>query len=67
MNVVDPNVVAVAEQLHERSRVGYLKYHTTTTRQDLPTLDWLQHLQEELLDAAVYIERLKHDYNESST
>jgi hypothetical protein len=66
MSIVDPNVVAVAEQLHERSRVGYLKYKTTTTRQDLSTLDWLQHLQEELLDAAVYIQRLKKDFTNES-
>jgi len=66
MSIVDPNVVAVAEQLHERSRVGYFKYNTNTTRQDLSTLDWLQHLQEELLDAAVYIQRLKKEFpNES--
>ncbi len=59
MSIVDPNVVAVVEQLHERSRVGYLKYNTNTTRQDLSTLDWLQHLQEELMDACIYIETLK--------
>ena len=63
MNTVDPNVIAVSEQLHERARVGYLKYKTNTTRQDLSTLDWLQHLQEELLDAAVYIQRLKKEIN----
>jgi len=62
MSIVDPNVIAVAEQLHERSRVGYLKYKTTTTRQDLSTLDWLQHLQEELMDSCVYIERLKKEF-----
>lgn len=66
MSIVDPNVLAVAEQLHERSRVGYLKYKTNTTRQDLSTLDWLQHLQEELLDASVYIERLKRNFKDES-
>lgn len=65
-SVVDPNVLAVAEQLHERSRVGYLKYGTTTARQDLNKLDWLQHLQEELLDAAVYIERIKKELRNES-
>jgi hypothetical protein len=28
------------------------------TRDDLSTLDWLKHLQEELQDATLYIERL---------
>ena len=65
-SVVDPNVIAVVEQLHERSRVGYLKYKTTTNRDDLSTLDWLQHLQEELLDASVYIERLKRNFKNES-
>lgn len=59
MSIVDPNVIAVAEQLHERSRVGYLKYKTTTTRQDLSALDWIQHAQEEAMDLAVYLEVLK--------
>tara|TARA_Y100000361_G_C11147064_1_gene338686 strand:- start:760 stop:894 length:135 start_codon:yes stop_codon:yes gene_type:complete len=30
-------------------------------RKDLSILEWLQHLQEELLDGAVYIERLQDD------
>ena len=37
------------------------KYGTNTDRPDLSTLEWLQHLQEELMDGAVYIERLKQD------
>lgn len=56
---VDPNVVAVADMLWNRMHKGYLKYGTDTTREDLTTLNWLQHLQEELLDAAVYIQVLK--------
>jgi hypothetical protein len=40
---------------------GFRKYGTTTERTDLSLLDWLQHLQEELLDAAVYVERLKEE------
>jgi len=38
---------------------GYIKYGVTTERDDLSTLEWLQHFQEELMDACVYIEKLK--------
>jgi hypothetical protein len=43
--------------------VGFKKYGVTTERKDIDLLGWLQHLQEELLDAAVYIERLKQEVN----
>lgn len=58
----DRNVQRVAETLKDRMEKGYIKYGTTTERNDLNTLQWLQHLQEELLDAAVYIERLKQEF-----
>ena len=45
--------------LKQRSMVGLNKYGTTTMRDDLFLLDWLQHLQEELCDAAVYVEAIK--------
>jgi hypothetical protein len=60
-NEPDPNVEAVREQLRERSLVGLRKYGTTTVREDINLRGWLQHLQEELLDAAVYIERIKRE------
>jgi hypothetical protein len=52
----DPNVEAVRRKLEERSAVGIAKYGTTTARDDLTLREWLVHLQEELMDAAVYIE-----------
>ena len=55
----DSNVLRVIEQLEQREKKGLLKYGTTTERKDLSTVEWLQHLQEELMDAAVYIEKLK--------
>lgn len=59
----DPNVLSVVEKFKARSRVGYLKYNTNTTRQDLSTLDWLNHLQDELMDATIYVEVLKGKLN----
>jgi hypothetical protein len=35
------------------------KYGVNTMREDLSPLEWLQHLQEELMDACVYVEKLK--------
>tara|TARA_B110001454_G_scaffold194106_1_gene195424 strand:+ start:1599 stop:1832 length:234 start_codon:yes stop_codon:yes gene_type:complete len=37
------------------------KYGVNTERTDLSILEWLQHLQEELMDATVYIEKLKSE------
>lgn len=56
----DRNVEAIRQSLLERSRVGLAKYGVTTERTDLELADWLRHLQEELLDAAVYIEAALH-------
>ena len=56
--MTDPIIEAVRARLLSRSKAGILKYGVTLARDDLSTLDWLRHLQEELLDAAVYIERL---------
>lgn len=57
----DKNVEAVRQMLKQRYEVGFIKYGVTTERKDIDLLGWLQHLQEELLDAAVYIQRLKDE------
>jgi len=58
----DKNVVEVIKQLESRMEVGYKKYGVTTA-DDKHTnfLGWIQHLQEELMDAVVYIERVKQE------
>ena len=50
---------AVVVQLRTRAKKGKLKYGTTMERDDLTLMEWLQHLQEELMDAVVYIEKIK--------
>ena len=52
---------AVAKKLLLRAKVGEKKYGTTMEREDLSLSEWLNHLQEELLDAAVYVEKLKQE------
>ena len=42
-----------------RSNVGLQKYGTTLDRDDLSILDWIQHAQEEHMDAILYLEKLK--------
>ena len=49
----------VIDRIRERQATGRAKYGTTMERTDLDLGQWLQHLQEELLDAAVYVEKLK--------
>ena len=63
---IDKNVEAVRRMLWQRMGTGYTKYGTTTERTDIDMLGWLQHLQEELLDAAVYVERLKDELRTST-
>lgn len=58
---LDPNVKSVMDKYELRARVGFEKYKTDTTRSDLSLQDWLTHLQEELMDATIYVERLKND------
>lgn len=55
----DSIVEAVVRSYKKRSYVGIRKYNKTLDRNDLSTLEWLQHLQEELMDATLYIEKLK--------
>lgn len=59
--MIDINVASVRTKLLERSDRGFKKYGTTTERTDLDFRQWMIHLQEELMDAAVYIERVLND------
>lgn len=57
----DTVVASVVRSFQERSRAGQLKYGTTLDRTDLNPLQWAQHMQEELMDAILYLERLKRE------
>ena len=61
---MDENVENVVAQLRAREERGLSKYGVNTERTDLSTLEWLQHLQEELMDGTVYIEKLKKELRE---
>lgn len=49
----------VIDKIRERADIGESKYGVTMERTDLTRVEWLNHLQEELLDGAIYIEKLK--------
>lgn len=57
----DKYVQSVIDNFKNRSELGIFKYGTTLERKDLNVHDWLIHLQEELMDAVLYIERLKSE------
>ena len=59
----DPIIEKVVDKLVSRSDVGYKKYGLTLDDDNSSLLTWLVHLQEELLDAANYVEKLKQVLN----
>ena len=56
--MTDPIVDAVRFKYKRRSEVGIAKYGTTLDRDDIDLVGWLTHLQEELMDATLYVERI---------
>ncbi len=57
----DTIVQSVIDQFFQRSQIGIKKYNTTLDRNDLSLHEWLEHLKQELMDATLYIERLKKE------
>jgi hypothetical protein len=61
MESKDKFVQQVVQKYEERSHIGIEKYGTTLERNDLTPVEWLNHLQEELMDATLYIQKLKDE------
>ena len=59
----DKIVKQVVEKFQQRSEVGIKKYGTTLEQNNDD--DFLNHLQEELMDAILYIEKLKSKWTRS--
>ena len=57
----DPVVQSVVNKFVDRSNVGYVKYGKTLRDDPSDVFTWLNHLQEELLDASLYLQRLKEE------
>jgi hypothetical protein len=62
---MDSIVISVIEKFKQRSEFGQRKYGTNLDRTDLKFLDWATHMQEELMDAILYLERLKKEHTTS--
>ena len=59
----DTNVSNVIESYLDRAEDGMKKYGVTTSDNPLSLPEWLRHLQEELMDSTVYIERTLEELN----
>lgn len=55
----DPVTESLRADLLQRQRVGWTKYGIGLGRADFTMLDWLHHLEEELMDALQYTRRLR--------
>jgi hypothetical protein len=61
INFRDPVVQSVVNKFVDRSDVGYAKYGKTLRDDSSDIFVWLNHLQEELMDATLYLQRLKEE------
>jgi len=61
VKVEDSILIAVMTKYHERALNGLQKYGTTLDRNDIDLIGWLNHLQDELMDATLYLERIKKE------
>jgi len=60
MEIRDKIIESVVKKFISRSDVGYKKYGVTLHKDDQTLDTWLQHIQEELMDAVNYIEKTRH-------
>jgi succinate dehydrogenase flavin-adding protein (antitoxin of CptAB toxin-antitoxin module) len=59
----DKIVESVIDKFKQRSEVGIKKYNKTMDRNDLDIIQWLTHAQEEAMDLALYLEKIKFELN----
>ena len=59
MEIRDKIIESVVKKFINRSDVGYKKYGVTLHKVDQTLDTWLQHIQEELMDAVNYIEKTR--------
>lgn len=60
----DPVVERVVEKFVMRSDVGFAKYGVTLEDDKSNLFQWINHLQEELMDAVLYLQKLKETTTE---
>jgi hypothetical protein len=57
----DSCVKSVVEKFITRADFGMKKYGTNLDRTDLSLTEWITHLQEENMDAILYLEKIKKE------
>lgn len=62
----DSILETVLQKYCSRAHTGYGKYRKTLDRKDLSFLEWCSHLQEELMDATLYLEKLQSEVKEEN-
>jgi hypothetical protein len=60
----DPVVERVVDKFVQRSDVGFEKYGITLNDDQSNLFAWMNHLQEELMDAVLYMQKLKESTTE---
>lgn len=60
----DPVVERVVDKFVSRSDVGFAKYGVTLENDKSNIFQWINHLQEELMDAILYLQKLKETTTE---
>ena len=65
--MIDEIVERVVSLFKSRSQRGIEKYGVTLDKNELSNREWLQHLQEELMDAALYVEKIKSIIDEQES
>ena len=60
----DPVVERVVDKFVSRSDVGFAKYGVTLQDDPSRMFEWLNHLQEELMDAVLYLQKAKETYTD---
>ena len=64
-NKYDTIVESVLTKDKDRANIGFTKYGTNLDRTDLNTKEWAEHLQQELMDAVLYLEKFKEGIKNS--
>jgi hypothetical protein len=63
---LDSVVSGVISKYILRAELGMKKYGTNLDRSDLKVLEWIKHVQEEMMDAVLYLEKLSQEIKKDS-